>query len=135
MHLKLNSITVLSILSLFLINCKKVNLPNPQAESLIGEWNYVSSTGGMSGLGAPDFKDTYIEFKKNGKFIRYNNKNKKIHNSEFEFTEANCIHGNIHAALKIHYKTEGNESFLISNDTLYLNSEFQDGLSQVYTRK
>jgi hypothetical protein len=135
MRFNLNSIFVFAILSLFLINCKKVNLPNPQAESLIGEWNYVSSSGGLSGLGAPDFNGTHIEFKKSGKFIRYDQNNKKINKSEFDFVEGKCIHSNQHSGSKIRYAASGNESFRISNDTLYLDSEFQDGLSQIYTRK
>ena len=57
---------------LLLFACRKADLPTPESENIIGEWEWIESTGEVSGNGRitpeSESETRQFEFKKNGKY-------------------------------------------------------------------
>jgi len=129
--MKTNILILTSLL--FIISCKKVKLPDNQSELLIGKWQYVTSSGGMTGrqenAGRPE-----IEYTKYGK---YKYKDKKLFNcnSKFEIVTINSIYTNKEVYAISYQREPIRQSFLIRNDTLFLRDEATDSYGYTYIRK
>lgn len=76
--MKKSILLVFSFVLLF--SCQEVDLPTPESENIIGEWEWLESVGGISGTGqitpSSQGETRQLEFKKNGKF-RYCRDEKK----------------------------------------------------------
>ncbi|PCJ63713.1 MAG: hypothetical protein COA58_15325 [Bacteroidetes bacterium] len=72
------------------MSCKDVVLPTPESENIIGEWEWVESVGGLSGLDrrTPEsVRETYqLIFRDNGKY-RYCIDNEKSDKGTYSIEE------------------------------------------------
>jgi hypothetical protein len=131
-------------ISFLLTACKKdISVPNPEMKKLFGTWEWVESSGGISGgtiTPATEGHHMTIEFKENGVFKKYKN-NRRIDRMTFTLSEGSSIISN--PAFLIEYK-DGcmNKKEVIpqsfkfgGQDTLYLSDECYDCYSHVYVRK
>lgn len=126
-------IVILILISfIFVISCKKIKLPDNQSELLIGKWKFVSSSGGMTGK-QENTNQSEIEFTKYGKF-KFKDKKLFTFNKNFEFKYVTSIY-NHKEVTAIKYSDNFIQSFLIRNDTLFLNDEVYDGYCYTYIRK
>ena len=75
-----------SMLLVFALGCKEVNLPTPESENIIGEWEWIASSGGIAGsfISADNVDYTkQLIFKDNGKYRKCTD-NKKDSRGDFE---------------------------------------------------
>ena len=55
----------------FLFACQDVDFPTPESENLVGEWEWISSSGGISGKGRSASDESYSKqliFENKGKY-------------------------------------------------------------------
>jgi hypothetical protein len=73
-------------LTLFLGSCKEVDLPTPESENIVGDWEWIASSGGIAGsfISADNVDYTkQLIFKDNGKYRKCTD-NKKGSRGDFE---------------------------------------------------
>jgi hypothetical protein len=140
-YFSLSFIAILIIIS----SCSKdIDLPNSDAEKLIGSWKWVESSGGFSGRIISPSTEGYtknLEFLKNGIYTESRNK-KWYTDLQYTFHKAHSIYST-ESVYQIKYlKTPNNsydnesQSFQFSgNDTLYLKDECHDCYSHIYVRE
>jgi hypothetical protein len=135
--MKKSILLVFSFVLLF--SCQEVDLPTPESENIIGEWEWLESVGGISGTGqitpSSQGETRQLEFKKNGKF-RYCRDDKKEDKGDFTIT-ANSDSWGEYLVLKL----EGDEtsksglSFLSSDTIQLVPVDCADCYSASYVRK
>jgi len=126
---------LISLLTVLISGCGKINTPNAEAEKLFGTWRFVSSSGGFSGAGNASFDatDTY-EYKENGTFS-HRKDGQLMDQMNFSLQLGTSITGQTDQ-LMIHYGLVGyRQSFQIQNDTLFLSDEVYDGFQYVFVRE
>jgi hypothetical protein len=126
---------LLSILAFLLFGCGKINTPNAEAEKIFGTWRFVHSSGGFSGAGnsSYDATDTY-EYKDNGTFS-HRKGGQLIDQMSFSLQLGPSISSQSDELL-IQYGVVGyQQSFQISNDTLFLSDEVFDGFQYVFVKQ
>jgi len=77
------------LVSLLFFSCQEVDLPTPESENIIGEWEWIESSGGFSGtfIKASDVDySKQLVFKENGKYRKCTN-DKKDSRGDFEITD------------------------------------------------
>jgi hypothetical protein len=116
-------------------SCEEAKL-NPEQKELVGDWTWVSSSGGIGGIviNAKTTETVVASFKKNGVFELTENGQQKI-KTTYEVKERESILTPETKTL-IYY---GNgqmvtQSFDVKMNTLYLNDEVFDGLGHTYTK-
>ena len=116
-------------------SCKKIETPNEQSKLLFGAWKYISSSGGFSGGGVSEigFVDKGVEFTNKGQRFDYNNGKKEEGNNYSFETKKSIFSGQ--DEVMISYKNSFSQSFKISNDTLYLSDEVNDGYNYIYLKR
>ncbi|MES2515028.1 MAG: hypothetical protein V4580_12830 [Bacteroidota bacterium] len=129
---KFLSVIILVAVVVISASCKKVPLPDSQAQALIGRWKVLSVNSGWGGNTESDGKTTF-EFTKHGKFYEYHNMLLK-RTTSFSFTQRRSIYSN-ETQYIIDYKKGTDQSFKIVGDKLYLNAEAFDGGGYVLTKK
>jgi hypothetical protein len=118
---------------LFIVSCKKTKLKGSY-EPLVGEWIWISSTGGESGNTTTPATEGYtykIELLKNGSYIKKKNDSKVgagkiiINSNYIEFLSSNfsCR------------KSNEKEKYLIQNNILILTSLGSDKTGATYLKK
>jgi hypothetical protein len=117
-----------------LVNCKstKTNSSYP----LVGSWQYMTSSGGFTGKMAvwePN-SNVMIEFTKNSKYKRSEN-NKITIEDNFTLKRAKSMVSGEEENLIGYTSNSPDQSYRISNDTLYLRDEIADGFSYIFVRK
>lgn len=131
------------LISLFIFlaitSCKKeIVLPDPTLEQLFDEWEWVSSSGGITGdvtTAATAGYTQRIEFKSNGAYKIY--KNDKLQNKTFfSLTEGTSMLSNKKEFI-IHYKDHQFPQTVSFRgpDTLSLRDECSDCYGHVYRRR
>lgn len=126
---------LLSLLTVLLFSCGKINTPNAESEKIFGTWRFVSSSGGFSGAGnsSYDATDTY-EYKENGTFS-HRKDGQLIDQMSFSLQLGPSITSQTDQLL-IHYGVVGyKQSFQINNDTLFLSEEVYDGFQYVFVKQ
>ncbi|MEN9968055.1 MAG: hypothetical protein RIR94_225 [Bacteroidota bacterium] len=126
---------LLSLLTVLLFSCGKINTPNAESEKIFGTWRFVSSSGGFSGAGnsSYDATDTY-EYKENGAFS-HRKDGQLIDQMSFSLQLGPSITSQTDQLL-IHYGVVGyKQSFQINNDTLFLSDEVYDGFQYVFVKQ
>jgi hypothetical protein len=126
---------LLSILAFLLFGCGKINTPNAEAEKIFGTWRFVHSSGGFSGAGnsSYDATDTY-EYEDNGTFS-HRKGGQLIDQMSFSLQLGPSISSQSDELL-IQYGVVGyQQSFQISNDTLFLSDEVFDGFQYVFVKQ
>jgi hypothetical protein len=126
---------LLSILAFLLFGCGKINTPNAEAEKIFGTWRFVYSSGGFSGAGnsSYDATDTY-EYEDNGTFS-HRKGGQLIDQMSFSLQLGPSISSQSDELL-IQYGVVGyQQSFQISNDTLFLSDEVFDGFQYVFVKQ
>jgi len=126
---------LLSLLTVLLFSCGKINTPNAESEKIFGTWRFVSSSGGFSGAGnsSYDATDTY-EYKENGTFS-HRKDGQLIDQMSFSLQLGPSITSQTDQLL-IHYGVVGyKQSFQINNDTLFLSDEVYDGFQYVFVKQ
>jgi hypothetical protein len=84
-------VSILSIATVMIIaSCTKADLPTPESENIIGEWEWVESSGGIAGtlIKASDVDySKQLVFKENGKYRKCTN-DKKDSRGNFEISSS-----------------------------------------------
>ena len=128
---------LLSLLSVLIFGCGKINTPNTEAEKLFGKWRFVSSSGGFAGTGNTSYSSNDIyEYKENGTFSHYQG-NQLIDQSSFSLQLGPSIFSQTDQ-LMIHYgglSPQLSQSFVIDQDTLFLSEEVYDGFQYVFVKQ
>jgi hypothetical protein len=128
---------LLSLLSVLIFGCGKINTPNTEAEKLFGKWRFVSSSGGFAGTGNTSYSSNDIyEYKENGTFSHYQG-NQLIDQSSFSLHLGPSIFSQTDQ-LMIHYgglSPQLSQSFVIDQDTLFLSEEVYDGFQYVFVKQ
>jgi hypothetical protein len=136
------------LLSLFFVvtSCRKdISVPNPELEKLFTTWDWVKSTGGISGAGeTPESTgcSIQIEYNKNGIFKLYKD---NVQASKFKFTlsEGPSLYGSetvyiiTYDNLKESLESSpgpNDEIEFRGKDTLILNDQAADGYKGFYVR-
>ena len=139
------SIIVFSFLA---TTCRKdIPVPNAGLEKLFGTWDWVQSSGGLTGQTTTPATTGYsqaVEFKKNGVCIWYKN-GKHTDKMQFTLTEGSSIYTAGGTAHLIKYKDTGlfdkNNAQVAQSvtfggeDTLFLRDECYDCYTNVYVRQ
>jgi len=126
---------LLSLLAVLLFGCGKINTPNAESEKIFGTWHFVFSSGGFSGGGNSSFDatDTY-EYEENGTFS-HRKGGQLLDQMSFSLQLGPSISSQTDELL-IQYGVVGyQQSFQISNDTLYLSDEVFDGFQYVFVKQ
>ena len=126
---------LISLLTVLILGCGKINTPNAEAEKLFGTWRFVYSSGGLWGGGNASFDatDTY-EYKENGTFSHRKDE-QLIDQMNFSLQLGTSITSQTDQ-LMIHYGAGGyRQSFQIQNDTLFLSDEVYDGFQYVFVKQ
>ena len=80
----------LPVLLILLISCREAELPTPEAEKIIGEWEWIESVGGPSGTNMfnPEIieQTRQLEFDEYGKFTYFEDEDRKD-KGDFSVTE------------------------------------------------
>ncbi len=123
--------------------CSKIDLPEPEHELLLGEWEWVESSGGINGeVITPSTKgfNKTIEYKEKGVFKVYKD-NKKTTEHLFTIEKGPSIYSSEEEYQINYYKKLkkigiiGHHFSFVGNDTLLLSDECMDCYSHVYARK
>lgn len=123
------------LIAICCFSCKKFNAPNEDAKKLFGEWNYISSTGGIANDGAINLtEDHSMEFTSKGLY-RLKKDGKELQKSKYRFEVGKDVDGTEKTAIYYQINTSKIQTFTISNDTLYLEDKLMDGYSYVLVRK
>lgn len=144
---KFKAIILIATVSIFLTNCRKdISIPAPECEKLFGTWEWVESSGGISGNIRTPTSDGYTitrEFNKNGIYKWYKN-GKRQDKMEFSITESSSAF-TTKPVFSISYKDIGlfdkkdapppSLVEFIGQDTLFFRGDCPDCLSSVYIRK
>jgi hypothetical protein len=126
---------LLSLLAFLLFGCGKIDTPNAESKKIFGTWCFVHSSGGFSGAGnsSYDATDTY-EYKDNGTFS-HRKGGQLIDQMSFSLQLGPSISSQSDELL-IQYGVVGyQQSFQISNDTLFLSDEVFDGFQYVFVKQ
>lgn len=102
--------------------------------AIVGQWKYLSSSGGITGRGAGwDEKSKIIfEFKKKGTFKKIENKKTTL--IDTYSTESGLTAESAEKNLKIIFKNQMHMTASFNNDTLFLQEDVADGFSYVFIR-
>jgi hypothetical protein len=128
---------LLSLLTVLLFSCGKINTPNAESDQIFGTWRFVSSSGGFSGTGNTSYSSNDLyEYKENGTFSHYEG-NQLIDQSSFSLQLGPSIFSQTDQLL-IHYggiSPQLSQSFVIHQDTLFLSEEVYDGFQYVFVKQ
>jgi len=126
----------LLFLSLFLLTgCYKLKVPNEDAKKIFGSWQFLSSSGGLSGQGAQGLsQENWISFSEKGQYT-LNKNDKQLEKSKFRYETRNSIFGGERTMIIYHVASFGTQSFTVSGDTLRLYDEVYDGFDYVFIKK
>jgi hypothetical protein len=108
-------------------------------KQLLGKWQYTGQTGGFAGSTEPQKSNSVkvIEFKKDGKYVRYKN-GEPMYQGNYELCKAKSIHtGKIDNAIWFDPRVDANETgniLTIEGDTLILADNINDGYTIGYKR-
>lgn len=118
----------------------KKNTPEKGLEKqLLGKWQFTGQSGGFAGSTEPAKSNSIkvIEFKKDGKYVRYKN-GEPMYQGTYELCKAKSIHtGKVDNAIRFDLRVDANESgniLTIDGDTLILADNFNDGYTIGYKR-
>jgi hypothetical protein len=146
--LKQKLLFIFIFLSLIFVmtSCRKdISVPNPELDKLFDTWDWIRSTGGISGAGeSPETTGSsiQIEFNKNGIFKLYKD-NKQSSKYKFSLSEGESFYGSGTVyIITYNNMTESEKSSPGPNDeiefrtedTLILNDQAADGYKGFYVR-
>jgi hypothetical protein len=117
----------------FLLGCDKFKKEPASNKAIIGIWKFKESSGGFSGTGNTVFNDKYVlEYTKSGTYFEYEGKVNR-RKTQFKFkNDQNLLNGTSGAI--IIYESKTKQSFRVSNDTLYLFDEVNDGFNYIFIK-
>lgn len=133
-----NAILKISILTLFLatfLSCKKISAPNEEAKKIFGTWFYDSNTGGFSGNGGSTrfTYNSYVTFTEKG-YFKMDSGTQAEKQRRFTIEMKETIHDSVQRPALV-YKDGNYETYVITNDTLYLFDEAYDGYIYRFIKK
>lgn len=117
-------------------SCKKIQVPNAEARKIFGEWNFITSSGGLFGKGDSQryIHGDWVEFSEKGKLkIHYVDGAKKTIKFTIEMQKSIIDHQLRPTLLYGNNLIE--EGYEISKDTLIMNQEAYDGFQYVFIRR
>lgn len=133
--MRIRNIIIIWFAAIISVSCEGTKL-SPENKELIGEWQWVSSQGGIAGttLTAQPGNRVIANYKKNGVYELTENGQQKI-STTYEVKEGKSI-------LTPESKTmisygDGQmvtQSFYINGNTLFLTDEVFDGFGHTYTK-
>lgn len=142
--LKLSSFFSFTLILLLVSSCSKdIDLPNADAEKLIGNWLWINSSGGFSGAIINPSTEGYtkkVEFRKDGLYAEFRN-DKVVENTQFLILKDESIRS-AYEVYQINYVYSNGQSNIFKqsfnfqgNDTLILMDECYDCYTHIYIRE
>ena len=132
----MKSILIIGLIVLcnFLVDCKKEN-PKTYSASLVGEWSWIKSCGGIAGICyTPEStkSNSKIVFTPDSTYRFYRNDTLKI--SSCFSVNRNLSIDNVQSATITYCFSSVQQTIKISHDTLFLDDGCCDGFSNSYKR-
>lgn len=131
----MKNILALIITLCLVIACKKITAPNEEAKKIFGSWFYDSNTGGYYGNGGSTrfTYNSYVTFTEKG-YFKTDSGTQSEKQRRFTIEMKETIHDSVQRPALV-YKDGNYETYVITNDTLYLFDEAYDGYIYRFYRK
>jgi hypothetical protein len=131
------TLAIITIIGLFAACATKAKAPGIAVTPLIGNWQWVQSSGGFAGKVENATESTVVKlliFDKDGNVSQVENEKETLKDTYTIVRVKSIFTGNETDAVKYANSTKI-QSFLIRNDSLFLSEECHDCYNHVYVRK
>ncbi|HYG40979.1 MAG TPA: hypothetical protein VD908_20280 [Cytophagales bacterium] len=131
-------VLVVALLTINMSCQKDLVFPEGSNKELLNKWEWIRSSGGFAGKVITPVSEGYsktIEFSSKGIYKEFRN-GKQVKKINFEIREGKSMFGQSKAFI-IKFENEEliNQSFLIREDTLFLNEEVYDGFGHIFLKE